>query len=472
MTVVAGVDIDVEDTLTGQKIPTPGGATDANGFYQTVVPTGSFNVVFQPPVSTGLASVESLRVAVSNDRTLNATLPSGFTLSGAVQRTGGGELPNVNIKFVNSATGAKVPLANHFTNSFGNYAVVAVPGTYNVRFEPPKSTRRLAKEVLNFALNSNMTLNVTLDSGRSISGFIKDSLNNPIRDVDFDAFTVPGGSEIFTPSGKTDSTGFYQVIVPAANLNLAYTPTLASRFAGVSFAGVSITRDTTIDLTLRHGVQLSGTVRDSTGNPLAGVKVRAFGSPEVPLAKGATDNLGQYAGILVPGTYQLRFILPSGLYSVVLSGVAVRVDTVIDVSFGPLPNRPPVLTPIGNKTVLAGQQLAFNVSANDPDGIILSLSVTGIPSGATFTDSSNGRGRFSWTPTLVQVGIHSVTFIASDGSLADSETVTITVVDPSTVRKGDLNLDGSLSPADVVLILNCIFLGTSPPAGASTCDLN
>jgi len=38
--------------------------------------------------------------------------------------------------------------------------------------------------------------------------------------------------------------------------------------------------------------------------------------------------------------------------------------------------------------------------------------------------------------------------------------------------KGDLNLDGALSTADVVLMLNCAFLGEAPPAAPSACDLN
>ncbi|MCI0330420.1 MAG: carboxypeptidase regulatory-like domain-containing protein [candidate division Zixibacteria bacterium] len=469
MTVVAGVDIDVEDTITGLKIPTPGDATDAAGFYQTVVPAGGFNVVFQPPAATGLASVESLRVTVSTDRTLDANLPNGVTLSGTAQRTGGGGLANVDIRFENPATGAKIPLANHFTNALGNYAVVAVPGSYTVEFEPPKAIRRVAKEFPNFSLNANLTLNVTLDSGRSVSGFIKDSLNNPLFEVDFDAFIPPSGTEVFTPSDNTDSAGYYEAVIPPRTFDLAYTPPLASRFTGASFTGASITKDTTINLTLRHGVQLSGTVRGSDGNPLAGVKVRAFGSPEAPLAKGMTDDLGQYAGILVPGTYQLRYVLSSGLDSVVLSGVTMRIDTVVEVSFGP---HPPVLASIGNKFVLAGRELAFNVSASDPDGTTPSFSITGLPSGAIFFDSLNGRGRFSWTPTLSQVGNHDVTFTASDGSLTDSEPITIAVIDPSTVRKGDLNLDGNLSAADIVFLIGCTFSQSEPPAGFGACDLN
>ncbi|MGE5693126.1 MAG: dockerin type I repeat-containing protein, partial [Candidatus Zixiibacteriota bacterium] len=38
--------------------------------------------------------------------------------------------------------------------------------------------------------------------------------------------------------------------------------------------------------------------------------------------------------------------------------------------------------------------------------------------------------------------------------------------------KGDLNLDGSLSATDVVLMLSCAFLGEPPPSAPSACDIN
>ena len=87
-------------------------------------------------------------------------------------------------------------------------------------------------------------------------------------------------------------------------------------------------------------------------------------------------------------------------------------------------NQAPVLNPIGNKTVTADQTLSFTVSASDPDGTTPSLSASGLPTGAVF---NTGTGQFSWTPTPADVGNHQVTFIASDGSLTDSETITSTV---------------------------------------------
>ncbi len=94
-------------------------------------------------------------------------------------------------------------------------------------------------------------------------------------------------------------------------------------------------------------------------------------------------------------------------------------------------NAPPVLASVGNQSAVTGQQLLRTISASDPNATIPSLSVIGLPPGASFSDSGNGSARFAWTPTIAQIGAHLLTFIASDGSLSDSESVTITVLDSS-----------------------------------------
>ncbi|MCB0323607.1 MAG: putative Ig domain-containing protein [Bdellovibrionales bacterium] len=91
-------------------------------------------------------------------------------------------------------------------------------------------------------------------------------------------------------------------------------------------------------------------------------------------------------------------------------------------------NSPPVLSPIGPKTVAEGTTLSFAVSATDTDDTSLSYVVQGAPDGATFE-----LGTFSYTPAVgtIPAGESStafnVTFRVSDGEATDSETVTITV---------------------------------------------
>lgn len=93
------------------------------------------------------------------------------------------------------------------------------------------------------------------------------------------------------------------------------------------------------------------------------------------------------------------------------------------------PQVPPLLDPIGNQSVSEGSSLSFSVNATDPNGDILTLSATGLPNGATFSDNESGIGLFSWTPNYTQSGSYFVQFAVSDGELEDTELVTITVTD-------------------------------------------
>ena len=88
-------------------------------------------------------------------------------------------------------------------------------------------------------------------------------------------------------------------------------------------------------------------------------------------------------------------------------------------------NQPPVLTSIGDKTVNEGQTLVFTISATDPDGDTLTYSAANIPAGAVFNALTRN---FSWTPASDQSGTYpDVQFRVSDGTLVDSENITITV---------------------------------------------
>ena len=89
-------------------------------------------------------------------------------------------------------------------------------------------------------------------------------------------------------------------------------------------------------------------------------------------------------------------------------------------------NNPPVLDPIGNRTVLEGALLSFAVSATDADGDSLTFSASTLPVGAEFNAANRN---FSWVPGMDQAGVYSVSFEVSDGQASDSETISITVVD-------------------------------------------
>ena len=83
--------------------------------------------------------------------------------------------------------------------------------------------------------------------------------------------------------------------------------------------------------------------------------------------------------------------------------------------------------PIDPQSVTEGLNLNFGISATDPDATTPSLIAEDVPANATFSDNGDGTGTFDFNPNYVQAGLYNVRFIASDGALADTEVVAITV---------------------------------------------
>ena len=105
-------------------------------------------------------------------------------------------------------------------------------------------------------------------------------------------------------------------------------------------------------------------------------------------------------------------------------------------------NDPPVWGPISNKFVEAGKTLAFAVGATDIDDDSLDITMEGAPAAATLADNGVGLALFNWLTTCADEGVHMATFIVSDGDLADTATITITVTpNPDTLVANPGSLD-------------------------------
>jgi len=115
------------------------------------------------------------------------------------------------------------------------------------------------------------------------------------------------------------------------------------------------------------------------------------------------------------GVYNVTFVASDGM----LADTTVAEITVTEAG-----NQMPILDPIGSQAVMEGDNLNITITATDPDGTIPTLSAENLPENATFDPAT---GIFDFTPALSQAGIYSSLFIATDGLLADSETVQIVV---------------------------------------------
>ncbi len=99
-------------------------------------------------------------------------------------------------------------------------------------------------------------------------------------------------------------------------------------------------------------------------------------------------------------------------------------SNVVSATTAPSGNHAPVLTPVGDKSVVEEEALTFVVSATDADGDSLTYATGSLPTGAAF---DAGTHRFTWTPARGQSGVYHVMFQVGDGRVTVSETIAITV---------------------------------------------
>ncbi len=191
---------------------------------------------------------------------------------------------------------------------------------------------------------------------------------------------------------------------------------------------------------------------DADGDPLT---FSASGMPAGSTLSGA--HCAWTPGYDQAGEHQITFTVSDG----VAVADAVVLITVLNT------NRAPVLTPIDPQTIDVGQTLSLALSAEDPDGDLLTFAVDPLPAGAALTG-----GAFDWTPTKDQAGDHVLQLSVTDGALTDTHPVTITVVAEQapppanqpptlTLLDPDITNDGKVDVADLRLAVR--FFGRPSP---------
>jgi hypothetical protein len=180
-------------------------------------------------------------------------------------------------------------------------------------------------------------------------------------------------------------------------------------------------------------------------------------------------------------TYYVSFIATDTLGATDSEMVEIVVNNV---------NRPPVLDSIGSQSVLEGDTLEFSIHATDADLDSIVLDALDVPAHATFVDSGNGSGSFTFTPDFTQADTYYVSFIATDTlGAADSEMVEVTVTEagnhppeldpigPKAVSEGDtleLRIHATDVDGDSVILTaenfpdNSTFVDSGNGAGAFT----
>jgi len=200
-------------------------------------------------------------------------------------------------------------------------------------------------------------------------------------------------------------------------------------------------------------------------------EIPALSTSTLPANATFVDN-GDGTGIF---DFNPDFTQGGNIYNVTFyatDGVAIDSE-VVAITVNEAGNQAPVLDSIGAQSVNENTNINFVVTASDPDLDIPTLTAENIPLGATFVDNSDGTGTFDFTPGFDQAGDYNITFIASDGALADSEVVILTVIDvnrppvldsigPQLVDEG-ANLNFGVSAGDLDGVIPVLTTSVLPP---------
>jgi 5-hydroxyisourate hydrolase-like protein (transthyretin family) len=314
--------------------------TNASGVYSLEVADGSYNLLVQPPASSGLADSRVYGIRVDGaDVTQNLALVSGVsTLSGVVQQSDGTPMAGVRVELKDDATWTS--LANMTTGTDGAYSFSVAPGTYRFAlFRSPSYSTPLPGEPPGFQINDGFrgtvvagptTRDLVLPFA-TLSGKTTDQNGVAVGEVavtftDNNYHFFPGdlgNTYILYPSSTvtSDANGDYELIVfDGGSYGFRATPPADSGLAVTTFNGISTTGDTSYDFALQASVTLSGVVQQSDGTPMAGVRVELKDDATwTSLANMTTGTDGAYSFSVAPGTYRFA-LFRSPSYSTPLPG--------------------------------------------------------------------------------------------------------------------------------------------------------
>ena len=328
---VGGVDLDVRDESTGDKLFVSNDTTDdmgSIGSYEIVVPAGTFTIEYDPPAGVALLPVDVNGVVVSADQARpTVVLPAGSRVSGRVVDGGGAPVEGVDFSW-RRADGSSARTVDDNSIADGTFRTFLADGTYSVVVNPPPGSSFVAGSRDGIVVSGDTVVpDLVLEAGFRVSGRVVDGGGSPVPEVDTD-WLLPGGA-VLTPSDNTDANGEYAVVVPAGTYTAEFEPMQGLRLGAVRLFDEVVSADRVLpDVVLPAAWLVSGRVVDPTAVPVEGASVDVDDSAtlmDVPTTTSDTIANGTFLIALPDGTYDLTADPPAGSPWLpgVLDGVAV-----------------------------------------------------------------------------------------------------------------------------------------------------
>lgn len=297
------------------------------------------------PLEEDSAVLDAREVDVTD---IDFALEPGFVLRGTV-RVAGATIEDAQVCLRTLA--APVGWQCERTDKTGAYSALRVPGEYWVWALPPDRVRATGLwhdgvlegfQATPVELHADATLNMTLPNGPQIRGRVRNEAGEPVPDVYVCVDTAFTTGRICRPSGydgayavtTRPNTYIINVVPPAGSGYIAEYLDRKRNWVEADEVRLG-TGDIEVDLVLRRGVIVKGTVRDKRGVPAISATIN-FGDPREVEHAGATDGTGAFEVAVVPGKYHVDVFPPRfpgnlvGRELEIDASGAVEIDIVLD----------------------------------------------------------------------------------------------------------------------------------------------
>lgn len=301
-------------------------------------------------------------------------------------------------------------------------------------------------------------VSVDPNSGPSVGG---NSVN--VYGAGFDPAGIAVQFDASTPVPATVISPFHLMVVVPANVPSVVDVSVTNTASGLS--SVPLVAAYTYEANTPPTLALIGPQSVDEGNLLTfgtsasdvegGIPIMT--SSALPGLAAYLDN-GDGTGTF---SWQTTFVdagsYPVTFYATDFADAALIDSELVVITVNEAGNQTPSWTAVNDTSIAEGNLLQLTLSATDADLTVPVLSAINLPTGATFLDNTDGTGSFDFTPDFTQAGVYNVTFIADDGTAADSMTVVITVTNTNQAPLFVVAYDTTISENDTLVLVVTAF---------------
>ena len=295
--------------------------SDAEGNYSMLMLERYESLILTPLDNPNFSNTVISNLNLSGSQVTNLVVQSANTVTGIIRNDSGIPLPDVNITFIEQATGTVA--TNFTTDETGFFSVLLANATYNLNVS---SKNKQGNQVLpnyfsiepllkNFIVNGDTHQDITIPLV-TISGKTINTDGNPVPgviisvnkrlDYDYDSLHSSWSITQLTNSVTSDDEGNYSMLMLKRYKSLTLSVTADSRFSNTVITGLDLSASKALDLVVQDAYGTSGVIRNRSGIPLAGLEVTFIEQlTETIAATSKTDENGFYSVYLANGRYKV-----------------------------------------------------------------------------------------------------------------------------------------------------------------------